>query len=582
MAGGYMGKVLFADLTIGKLSDVTLDDGLQRDFIGGYGIGARVLYSQQQANTDPLGPGNILGFLTGPLTGTPALSGSRYVVVGKSPLTGGWADANSGGYFGPQLKFAGYDGIFFTGISERPVYLYINEGKAELRDASGLWGKDSFQTEDTLKSVHGKDIEIACIGPSGEGLSRIAAVMNNKGRAAGRSGVGAIMGSKKLKAIVVSGKMSIPIADEARAKELRSRYIKELLPVSQMFSALGTAGLTANSAHSGDSPIKNWGGVGVVDFKNVDPIAAAAIMERQEKKYACWRCPIGCGGHMKEGSGEYSYEAGAHKPEYETLCMFGSNCLNNNVESIIKVNDDGIERTFGNHQSIVAMTEKLSRREGFGDILADGVKVASAKIGNGSDAYAIHIQGQELPAHDPKLGYHYATTYRMDATPARHTQGSEGMGPPDLLPKFDRKAFGNRAEAHAIGSSFNHVINAAGICMFMYISLPTVEVVTEFMRAVTGWDVTTEELIKTGERIANIRHSFNLREGLNPLEFNVPDRSLGKPPQKEGPLAGITVDESTMVQEYLKVMDWESGTAKPSKEKLMELGLADVATALWP
>ncbi|HEY91785.1 MAG TPA: aldehyde ferredoxin oxidoreductase family protein [Dehalococcoidia bacterium] len=615
MAGGYMGKVLFVNLTNGTLRDEPLDDGLRRDFIGGYGLGARILFSQQKANVDPLGADSIAGFLTGPLTGTPALSGSRYVVVGKSPLTGGWGDANSGGYFGPQLKFAGYDGVFFTGISEKPVYVYLNEGKAELRDASNLWGKDTFETEDTLKSEHGQNIEIACIGPAGEGISLISAVMNNKGRAAGRSGVGAIMGSKKLKAIVASGQMNVPLADETRAKELRTKYMAELLPVAQMFRAMGTSALTAASAHSGDSPVKNWGGVGVVDFPNVDPIAAAAIMERQEKKYACWHCPIGCGGHMKEGTGEYKYEAGAHKPEYETLCMFGSNCLNNNVESIIKVNDicnrygldtistgatvafaiecyengiisksdtDGIEMTWGNHQSIVAMTEKIAKREGFGEILADGVRVASSKIGNDSDLYAIHIQGQELPAHDPKLGYHYATTYRMDATPGRHTQGSEGLAPPDLLPKFDRKSYSGRAEAHRIGSNFNHVMNAAGLCMFMYISLPSASVLTDFMSAVTGWDVTTEELIKTGERIANIRHSFNLREGLNPIEFKVPDRSLGEPAQKEGPVAGVTVDESTMVQEYLKAMDWDSKSARPSKEKLLELGLADVAGELWP
>jgi aldehyde:ferredoxin oxidoreductase len=317
---------------------------------------------------------------------------------------------------------------------------------------------------------------------------------------------------------------------------------------------------------------------------------------------------------MKAGTGEYAYEAGAHKPEYETLCMFGTNCLNNDVESIIKVNDicnrygldtisagaaisfaiecyengiitladtDGIEMTWGNHRSIVAMTDKLAKREGFGGILADGVKVAAEKVGGGADQYAIHINGQEIPAHDPKLGYHYATTYRMDATPARHTQGAEGMAPPGILPEFDGTSFAGRGEAHRIGSNFSHVMNAAGLCMFMYFALPAAEAITEFMRAVTGWDVTTEELIKTGERIANMRHAFNLREGLNPLEFEVPDRSLGKPPQTAGPLANVTVDEPTMVSEYLRAMDWDQETSRPSRAKLTELGLSDVAEALW-
>ncbi len=278
MTGGYMGKVLIVDLSSGKLTDDALDDELRRDFIGGYGIGARLLFSRQAGGIDPLGPENTLGFLTGPLTGTPALAGSRYVVVGKSPLTGGWADANSGGYFGPHLKFAGYDGVFFTGASERPVYLHIDNGKAQLKDAGHLWGKDSFETEDTLRAELGKDVEVACIGQAGEKLALISAIMNNKGRAAGRSGVGAIMGSKKLKAIAVSGKMKVPMADEGRAKELRKKYLTELGPIAQMFKAVGTPALTAGSAHSGDSPVKNWGGVGVVDFSDVAPINGDAVI----------------------------------------------------------------------------------------------------------------------------------------------------------------------------------------------------------------------------------------------------------------------------------------------------------------
>ena len=317
---------------------------------------------------------------------------------------------------------------------------------------------------------------------------------------------------------------------------------------------------------------------------------------------------------MKAGE-EYSYAEGAHKPEYETLCMFGTNCLNTNLESIIKANDicnrygldtisagatiafaiecyengiitkadtDGIEMTWGNHKSIVAMTEKLAKREGFGAVLADGVKVAAEKIGKGSEKYAIHIHGQELPAHDPKLGYFYQTTYRLDATPARHTQGSEEGAPPGLLPDFDKESFSGRGEAHKVGSNFNHIINSSGMCMFMCMTLPAAKAVVEFMSAVTGWDMTMGELLKTGERISNLRQAFNIREGLNPLQFKVPDRVLGRPPQKEGPVAGVTVDEDTMVKECLAAMDWDAKTTKPSKKKLEELGLEDVAKDLWP
>lgn len=615
MARGYMGKMLMVDLSTKKLTDEVLDEGLARQFIGGHGLGARILFSRQKAGVDPLGQDSLFGFVTGPLTGTPAISSSRYVVVGKSPLTGGWGDANSGGYFGPHMKFAGYDAVFFTGISENPVYLLIDNGKAELRDAFHLWGKDAYETEDILVSELGKDVKVACIGQSGEKVSLIASVMSDKIRAAARSGLGAVMGSKKLKAVAVKGSMNIPLADEAEAKALRKKYLKELTGPVNVLRNIGTPAFVIPSAESGDIPTKNWGGTAVIDFPDYELLAGNPVLELQSKAYTCYRCPIGCGGLMKEGTGEYKYEAGAHKPEYETLGMFGSNCLNNNLESIIKVNDicnrygidtisagaviafaiecfenglittadtDGIEMNWGNHKSIVAMTEKLVKREGFGDVLADGVKVAAERIGKGSDQFAMHIQGQELPAHDPKYGFHWATLYRLDPTPARHTR-SPGLPPPGLpMPKFDPKSFKGRGPAYKMGSDFTHIVGCTGTCIFLYWSLPSVDVIIEFMRAVSGWDLTLEELIKTGERISNIRHAFNIREGLNPLEYKIPGRIMGNPPQKEGPLAGVTVDEEALDKDYLSAMDWDLKTTKPSREKLQDLDLEDVAGEILP
>jgi aldehyde:ferredoxin oxidoreductase len=614
MARGYMDTILFVDLSKNELKDEALDEKLGRQFIGGYGIGARILFSRQKAGVDPLGRDNTFGILTGPFTGTPVLGGSRYTVVGKSPLTGGWGDANSGGYFGPHMKFAGYDSVFFTGISEKPIYLFINNGKAELRDAAHLWGKDTYQTEDILKSELGKDVEVACIGPAGENLSLISAVMHNRGRATARSGLGAVMGSKKLKAVAVKGNVKVPLADEKRAKELRRKCLAELTGPIASFRDFGTPAFTVVHAQEGDTPVKNWGGVAPVDFPDVELIGAEFVMKRLSKRYACYQCPIACGGLIREGKGKYKYEAGSHRPEYETLAMFGTNCLNSNLESIIKANDicnrsgldtistaatiafaiecfenglitkadtDGIEMTWGNHRAIVAMTEKLARREGFGAILANGVKAAAEKIGKDADRYAIHIQGQEMPAHDPKYATDLATTYRLDPTPARHTQGSEERHPPGLIPRYDRRSFIDRAEIHKKGNNFHHIVNCSGMCDFVYGTLPTVDAVAEFMRAVTGWDVTTDELVRTGERIANIRQVFNIREGLNPLQFKVPDRVVGKPPKKEGPLAGVTIDENVLYNEYLAAMDWDLKTAKPSKKKLQELGLEDVARELW-
>jgi len=618
MARGYMGKILFVDLSKNELKDEALDEKLCRQFIGGYGIGARILFSRQKAGVDPLGPDNTFGILSGPFTGTMALSGTRYTVVGKSPLTGGWGDANSGGYFGAYLKFAGYDAVFFSGISDKPVYLFINNGKAELRDAAHLWGKDTRQTEDILKSELGKDVEIACIGPSGENLSLISAVISRT-RTAARSGLGAVMGSKKLKAVAVKGNMKVPLADEARVKVLRKKYLAKLGGHIEWLKPIGTPFLTLVGVQTGDSPVKNWGGVAVTDFPDAGLIGADVLNKSMSKRFACYLCPIGCGGYMKEGTGEYKYGAGSRRPEYETIAMFGTNCLNNNLESIIKVNDicdrygidtisagatiamaiecfenglitkadtDGIEMTWGNHKAIVAMTEKLAKREGFGALLADGAKVAAEKIGKGADQYAIHIQGQELPAHDPKHAFNYATSYRLDPTPGRHFVGSELSDGPEhpsgLLPEFDLKSFAGRGEARRIGNNFHQAVVCAGMCLFVYWAFPTIDPITEFMSAVTGWDITKDELLETGERITNLRQAFNIREGLNSLKFKVPERVVGIPPQQEGPVAGVTIDEETLGKDYFAAMDWDIKTAKPSKKKLQELGLDDVAKEFWP
>ncbi len=615
MAHGFMGKILWVDLSRKQLKDEPLDPKMGREFLGGYGLGARILFSRQKAGVDPLGPDAILGMTTGVLTGTDALGGSRYIMVGKSPLTEGWGDANSGGNVGPYLKFAGYDAVFFTGISDKPVYLLIDNGKAELKDATHLWGKDSFETQDILREAHGKDLEVACVGPAGEKVALIAAVMNNKGRAAGRSGLGAVMGSKKLKAIAVKGNMKVPVADADKSKEMRKKHMANLGPRFDFISACGTPGLFNMSCESDDAPCKNWGGAVVIDFPKYQDISGEPVVAKQERKYGCWRCPVACGGIMKASTGEYKYEAGAHKPEYETLAMLGSNLLNNHLESIIKANDicnrygldtisagaciafaiecyengiitksdtDGLEMTWGNHKSIIAMLEKLAKREGIGDILADGVKKAAEKIGKGSEKYAMHIAGEEIPAHDSRGGPPFAIAYGAEPTPGRHTQGGEGPFPEGAMPEFDHSSFKGRGEPHKYGSDFCQVYNAAGICMIVFgDAYGHADYLIEALQTITGWDLTREELQKTGERIDNIRQAFNIREGLT-SPWKYPDRMLGVPPKTEGPRAGITVSEDDLYNEYYAARGWDRKTGKPSKEKLLELGLDDVAKVLWP
>jgi aldehyde:ferredoxin oxidoreductase len=617
MAHGFMGKILWVDLSNKQVKEEALDDKIGRDYLGGYGLGAKILFDRQKPGVDPMGPDNIVGLVTGVLTGTPALGGSRYIMVGKSPLTGGWGDANSGGNVGPALKFAGYDAVFFTGKSDKPVYLFINSGKAEIKDAVKIWGKDTFETEDILRAEHGKDIEVACIGPSGEKLALTAAVMNNKGRAAGRSGLAAVMGAKKLKAIALKGKMKVPLPDEQKANDMRKNHLASMGPRAKFIGDFGTPGLFNMACESDDAPCKNWAGVAVIDFPKYKNISGEPTIAKQERKYGCWHCPIACGGHMKASTGEYKYEAGAHKPEYETLAMFGSNLLNDNLESIIKLNDicnrcgldtisagacvaftiecyengiltkkdtDGLEMTWGNTRSIVAMTEKLARREGFGDILADGVKKAAEKIGKGSVKYAMHIGGQEIPAHDSRGGIGFSIGYGAEPTPGRHTQGGEGPHPPGVMveyPGFSRPSYKNRGQYHKRGACMSEVFNAAGICMIVFgDGYGHVDQLVEALRTITGWDITMDELLKTGERIYNMRLAFNAREGLK-VPFEFPERMMGKPPKKVGPRAGITLNKDEMFSEYLEVMGVDLKAGKPGRQRLEELGMKDVAAVLW-
>ena len=600
MSLGYTGKILFVDLSTGVINEEVLEEKMCRNFIGGYGIGARILYSRQKAGVNALGPENTLGFITGPLTGTPIPTGARYIVVAKSPLTGGWGDANSGGEFGPYLKFAGFDAVFFTGISPKPVYLLIDDGKYMLKDASSLWGKDTYQTEETLMKEYGNQSRVACIGPAGEKISLIASIMTDHGSMAARSGLGAVMGSKKLKAVVARGTLDIQISDKTAAQNLRMEQIKVWrmpgpfgMSLIDEMHQFGTSAGAYDSAHSGDSPVKNWGGVGIIDIPDRSGLHRDVFASRVEKRTGCWHCPIACKAILKAGKGEYKYGAGCRRPEYETDAAFGANCANSDTDSIVMANDicnragldtissgsviafamelyenhilnrgdtGGVDLNWGNHQAMVAMTEKLAKRDGLGDILAEGVKIAAVKIGRGSEKFAVHIGGQELGMHDPKLASPWvpmaAARYHMDATPGRHI-----------------------ARVGPVGFT-NHVVNAAGLCFFGGFAFSNL--LPDFFNAITGLNFSLDELVKSGERIANIRHAFNLREGINELNWPVHPRIVGKPPLSTGPLAGVTADIEAQDYWCLGYMDWDRVTTKPSKAKLLSLGLDDVAKDLWP
>jgi aldehyde:ferredoxin oxidoreductase len=603
MPNGYAGKNLFVNLSTGEIRTETPDDSLYQDFIGSYGIGARILYSHMRPGVDPLGPENMLGLVTGVLTGTPATMGCRFQAVGKSPLNGGWGDANAGGHFGPRLKFSGYDNVFFTGISEKPVYLFIDSGKAELLDADDLWGTDVYETEATLRSRHGGSTRVACIGPSGEKQAMIACIINENGAAAGRSGLGAVMGSKKLKAVAVRGEMEIPIADRDRVLKVRQEHLDAMRSAKmgddsfwEAFHKYGTSFGTAKIALNGDTPIKNFGGIGIVDYPDPGTVSKDGAIANQVRDETCWQCPLACEGILGAGTGKYKYEAGSRRPEYETQAAFGGYLLNNDGEVVAKANDicnragldtisagtaigfaiecfengilnledtDGIELRWGSGPAIIAMTEKMANREGFGDVLADGVKKAAERIGRGSEEFSVHIGGQELGMHDPKfqseLEYAAGARYQVDATPGRHTQ-----------------SFGLRALK-------GHIVNSSGLCSFGYFVGEPEKTIADFISAVTGWERSWDELCVCAQRIMAMRQAFNSREGINQRrDWPVHPRILGNPPQSEGPLEGVTIDQDEQVEFHMKDLGWDPETSKPTKEKLLELGLDDVARDLWP
>jgi aldehyde:ferredoxin oxidoreductase len=628
MVGGYMGKILHVDLTTGRIETEELDYDFARTYLGGYGFAAKMLYDGMKPGVDPLGGENIFGISAGPLTGASIPVVSRYTVTGKSPLTHSWGDANGSGFFGPTLKFSGYDAIFVRGVSESPVYLLVGASGAELRDARELWGKDTYQTEDMIKLKHGKKAEIACIGPAGEKLSRIAGVVTAKGRTAARSGLGAVMGSKKLKGIVVLGGKKMHIARPERLAELRKKYvtqIREKYGFAAAYTTTGTPGYIETGALNGDSPVKNWYGIGERDLPDMRGYRYEHIQKYITRRNSCYSCTMGSWGHLMVKEGPYALKEESHIPEYESSSALGSYLLNTNFESIVKCNDicnrygidtistgaaiafamscyqdgiitkkdtDGIELSWGNHGSIVKMVEKLAERDGFGDILADGVKSAAERIGGGSEKYAIHVGGQELPAHDPRFEPSMAAIYQLDATPGRHTQAAQYCLPPDLpdlFPEIDFSfSFGNkrdtytgRAQAQRVLSALNHCVNSIGMCLFGFLSTSG-RFMPECYSAVTGWDTDIRDLVTIGERIGTVRIAFVLREGINLLKLNFPDIALGKPAFQTGPTKNITVDLHTLIREFCEEMEWDPETGRPSRKKLTELGLDWLEPDLWP
>lgn len=606
---GYAGKLLFVDLTT-KTSEVRdLSPDLARDFIGGPALGAKILYNEMPANTPPFAPESVLGFVSGPANGMGAFLGGRYTVVCKSPVTGGWNDANSGGTFGPLMKKSGYDAVFVRGISSKPVYIFIDNGNVEFRDATKLWGKTTVAAEDAIKSELGDStLGIALIAPAGEQLSNMAAVMNDSHRCAARGGPGAVMGSKKLKALVVRGNMVIEPADRAAMASISKEVVEwgknPEIPIFDVFRNWGTTAFYESSVVGGDASVKNWAG-SAVDMSTLDVTAlSGAEMDKsyRKKKYTCHTCPVGCSAIYDVEDGKWPVKESS-RPEYETLGVFGSALLNNDPTSVNKCNClcneygfdtvslgatvawamecynsgilskdelDGIDLTWGNADAIVALTERICSNEGIGQILAGGSLAAARHFNKGFEALCV-ASGIELPMHDPRFNPGLGRKYQYDPTPGRHVKGGYpipfGNEPPEI--KYDMT---KSADIDFDGVVDVELTNAGGFCKFGEEMFLPGDSRARYLSAISGFDYNPEEARKFGVRSYTIRHAFNMREGLRRKDFDISSRNIGIPPQTEGPNEGRTIDVEFMADNLFRKLGYAIEDAVPTKEMLTEIG----------
>jgi aldehyde:ferredoxin oxidoreductase len=611
LEGGYVGKLLRVDLNNGELKEQPLEVEKLRGYLGGSALGARILYDELDPSVEPLSPDNLLIFMTGPLTGTACPSCGRYCVCTRSPLTNIWAEAHAAGYWGPELKFAGFDGIVFKGKAEKPTYLMVKDGGYELRDAGALWGRDTYETEGVLrKELNDEKVKVACIGQAGERLARISSIMNDLGRAAGRCGVGAVMGSKNLKAIAVRGtRMNVfPAAREAQLREyLRKIYVSiRSHPTVQIYTSYGTDGIMSMMHEYGDVPIKYFTkGEWSEGEKKINGEAMSKTI--LHKQYACYRCLVACGREVKVTTGKYSGLAGAG-PEYETCAAFGMLCMNDDLGAIAKANDLcnrygldtistgnmvafamecyergligkedlGMELRWGDPDAIVEMVRQIGEGEGFGALLGEGVRRASERIGKGADEFAIHVKGLEVPMHDPRafkgMGLQYATSHRG----ACHLRGmfyhiEQGERVPDLgiHKRYERFTVDDKAEPVIAMQNWHDVLDSLIMCKFAMVAPASA---LAMLQLVTGWEVKLQELIKVGERAYNLKRLINIRYGMTAKDDTLPKRLLSMP-LPDGGCKGMVVELDRMLPSYYRARGWDEGGV-PTREKLMDLGLA--------
>ncbi len=606
---GYFGKVIDVDLSAETVRTADLAEDDAAAYIGGSGLAARYLFEGTGPGTGPLSPDNLLIFSVGPFTGTSIPSSGRHAAVARSPLTGVWGESDAGGRWGTRFKRAGVDALIIRGAAKRPVCLVIDESGARITDAADLWGRDAFATADALKETYGKKTEAAVIGPAGEKQVLLASIMHDgrHGRAAGRCGLGAVMGSKRLKAVVVSGNKKVPVARPEALKDQVGDMLRRIKAASASLRKHGTAGGLARRLASGDMPVKNFSRG---EWAGVDKVSGETLSDTYLKgRFACGGCPIACGREIKMRAGRHGAVDGAG-PEYESVASLGSYCLVDDLEAVCAANDlcnrygmdaisagaavafgmeafekglitakdlDGASLQWGDAGAMVEMVRMIGEQKGFGKVLGRGVKKASEALGLSAGEFAVHVKGLELPAHDPRAyvssGVSYATSNRGGCHLAGFTHGMEsGLAIPELgYPRpLDRFASRGKGTMAAKMQNLMGMFDALKICKFLLYSGITVTDLVACLNLVTGRDADLEEFMTAGERIFTLKRLFNLRCGLGRSDDALPPRILT--PLAEGGTRGQVPKLDEMLDEYYAFRGWDADGV-PRPEELEALGL---------
>ncbi len=631
---GYMGKILRVDLTDHNVTREQLNRKVARNFIGGRGLGAKILFDELKPGIDPLGPESKLVIATGVVTGIPFPGNSCHSVMAKSPLTCIWGEAHAKGFFGPELKSAGYDAIIVEGRASTPVYLWIHDGETEIRDASHLWGKLTRDVQKIIrKEVKDERAQIGCIGPAGENLVRFANVLFGFNHFAGRTGMGAVMGSKNLKAIAVRGTLKVKYAQEEKLVDLLLNKLadKEALKGPYWPDGLYRFGSLADLAYwqeTGRLPTMNFR---KCLFTGYEAVSAETLAESGYviRNNTCPYCNVACNRAVRLN---YSYEVDPDyaSPEYESLAALSSLCMNNNLPAALKAielcnkyamdtistgvniafamqcyeqglitkkDTEGLDLSWGNHKSLVQLVSRIARRQGIGDLLAEGVKSAAEKIGKGAEEFAMHVKGLELPLHEIRGMKGHGLAYATSNRGACHLQvETDDLFEERLCPEIgiDKKIFPakyrdklyagrEKVKLNKIIGDLFALFDSLVVCKWTVYPCGGTKVTTlnEIIAAATGWNVTIDELMKTGERVFNLCRAFNVREGIRREDDTLPKRFTE--PLPEGPYKGESLSQEVlgkMLDYYYELRGWSRETGIPNRKKLEELELTDVANEL--